>query len=550
MLYTCKYAPVELFAGFGEDCIPIDEAPEDFELAESIVHPNICGFGKAIVQAAAAGSIDEIVLVNCCDTMRRTYEVLESLGRCSFVHLIDLPHCADGCAVDGLTRSLDRLRSAYAEYSGRAFDEAAFHAALASQQAPKAIEEPYIGIMGVRASGQLIQSATDTLPLPVKNLTCLGLRDLHLDPSPNCATAPGDLRPYAAALLRQIPCTRMADPSSRRHLTEDPRLRGIVYHTIRFCDYYGSECADLASRVDVPFLRIESDFTEQGEGQLRTRIEAFAEGFAKQPAKGTTMARSPKSMFVAGIDSGSTSTDVVVMDRNRRIAASAIIPTHGSATASAERSLQEALAGFGISRESIGRIVSTGYGRDAIGGKNDSVTEITCHAKGAHYLDPSVRTIIDIGGQDSKAIGIDGTGAVRNFAMNDKCAAGTGRFLEMMARTLGIGLDEMSVIGLSSKREVVISSTCSVFAESEVVSLVARDIELADIVAAIDRSVAAKTASLAKRVGIEDSIMMTGGVAKNVGVVRAIEKKLGRAVAISDSAQLCGAIGAALLALE
>jgi len=548
MIYTCKYAPVELFAGFGVSCIGFDQAPADFDTAESIVHPNICGFGKAIVQAAAQGTIDEIVLVNCCDTMRRTYEVLESLGTCSFAYLMDLPHCTDGCAIDKATSELVRLCNAYAAYSGRTFDASAFHAAITTQAEPSPADEPYIGIMGVRASAQFIDYANDALPLPVKNLTCLGLRDLRLDLSRK--TDSHDLQSYAAALLGQTPCARMADSTSRRQLTEDPHLRGIIYHTIRFCDYYGNECARLASCLDMPFLQIESDFTEQGEGQVRTRVEAFAEGFAQQSAKGPAMASSSTSPLVAGIDSGSTSTDVVIMNRDGGIVASVILPTCGSATASAERSLNEALDRFGIERKAVGRIVSTGYGRDAIGGKHDSVTEITCHAKGAHYLDPRVRTIIDIGGQDSKAISIDEDGHVRTFAMNDKCAAGTGRFLEMMARTLGIGLDRMSTIGLSSKQNVAISSTCSVFAESEVVSLVAHDVELADIVAAIDRSVAAKTASLAKRVGVEDVIMMTGGVSKNVGVVRAIEKKLSRTVSISDNAQLCGAIGAALLALE
>jgi predicted CoA-substrate-specific enzyme activase len=282
---------------------------------------------------------------------------------------------------------------------------------------------------------------------------------------------------------------------------------------------------------------------------LRTRIEAFAEGFTARQTKGTAMSLSAHAL-VAGIDSGSTSTDVVIMDTDRTIVASTILPTQGSATASAERSLQAALDQAGIARTAIERVVSTGYGRDAIGGSDDSVTEITCHAKGAHYLNPQVRTIVDIGGQDSKAISIDANGAVRNFAMNDKCAAGTGRFLEMMARTLGVTLEDMSALGLQSKHDVTISSTCTVFAESEVVSLVARDTALPDIVAALDRSVASKTASLAKRVGVEDTVMMTGGVAKNIGVVRAIEAKLGRALVVDDRAQICGAIGAALFALE
>jgi predicted CoA-substrate-specific enzyme activase len=160
-----------------------------------------------------------------------------------------------------------------------------------------------------------------------------------------------------------------------------------------------------------------------------------------------------------------------------------------------------------------------------------------------------VRTIVDIGGQDSKAIAVDEHGNVTSFAMNDKCAAGTGRFLEMMARTLGVELAEMSTLGAKSGHAVSISSTCSVFAESEVVSLVANDTPLPDIVAGLNRSVARRTAALAKRVGVNDTCMMTGGVAKNEGVVRAIEEAMGHALVVDDRAQLAGAIGAALFAL-
>ena len=149
---------------------------------------------------------------------------------------------------------------------------------------------------------------------------------------------------------------------------------------------------------------------------------------------------------------------------------------------SAEKSLDLAIEKAGIKKEEIVRIDTTGYGRSYIDSGDDSITEITCHAKGANYLNPNVRTIIDIGGQDIKAISIDGQGAVKNFLMNDKCAAGTGRFLEMMAKTLGLSLEEMSVKGLEWKHNIVISSMCTVFAESEVVSLVAQNKDVADII--------------------------------------------------------------------
>ena len=194
--------------------------------------------------------------------------------------------------------------------------------------------------------------------------------------------------------------------------------------------------------------------------------------------------------------------------------------------------------------------MTTGYGRTAIESGDKSITEITCHARGAHYLNPDVRTVIDIGGQDSKVIRLDETGAVVNFVMNDKCAAGTGRFLEMMARTMEMNLDQMSVTGLDYQEDITISSMCTVFAESEVVSLIAQNKAPDDIVHGLNKAVAAKTAALVQRVGGEEKYMMTGGVSKNQGLVQTLEEKLNTKLVISENAQLCGALGAALYAAD
>ena len=241
-----------------------------------------------------------------------------------------------------------------------------------------------------------------------------------------------------------------------------------------------------------------------------------------------------------------------ILDKDGKIKSTMIIPTGGGAMMSAEKSLEMAVEKAGIKKEDIVRIVTTGYGRAYIDSGDDSITEITCHAKGAHYLNPNVRTVIDIGGQDIKAISIDENGAVKNFLMNDKCAAGTGRFLEMMARTLGLSLEEMSTRGLEWKENVVISSMCTVFAESEVVSLVAQNKDVADIIHGLNVSVASKVGALAARLGKKNpgEYMMTGGVAKNKGIIQALEEKLGAKLYICDEAQLCGALGAALFAYE
>ena len=298
----------------------------------------------------------------------------------------------------------------------------------------------------------------------------------------------------------------------------------------------------------MPLLKIESDFTLQSSGQLSTRLEAFAEslGIQKETKKERTMGKG----YYAGIDSGSTSTDVVILDKDRKIISSVIMPTGAGAANGAERALEEALEQADIAREDLDAVVTTGYGRTAISDGDKSITEITCHARGAHFLNPEVRTVIDIGGQDSKVIRLDENGAVANFVMNDKCAAGTGRFLEMMARTMEMSLDQMSECGLEFKEDITISSMCTVFAESEVVSLIAQNKATDDIVHGLNKAVAVKTAALTRRVGGEEKFMMTGGVSKNKGLVKTLEEKLGTKLVISDKAQLCGALGAALFAAD
>jgi predicted CoA-substrate-specific enzyme activase len=349
---------------------------------------------------------------------------------------------------------------------------------------------------------------------------------------------------YAAALLGQAPaCMRM----QFREEVPDDNAAGIICHTVKFCDYYSFQYARLRKNAAQPILKVETDCTPQSSGQLATRLEAFSEtlGVRRIQMSGKTNAR-----YAAGVDSGSASTDVVILDRQGKIVGSAILPTGAGASAGADKALEAAIQSAGITREDIGTVVSTGYGRDHIAGGNASVTEITCHARGAHHLLPGVRTIIDIGGQDSKVIRLDENGQVINFVMNDKCAAGTGRFLELMARTLEMTLPEMSEKGRHWNKPVSISSMCTVFAESEVVSLIAGNTDPADIIHGLNMAVANKTASLVMRLGGQPAYVMTGGVAMNRGVVEALEEKLKAEIIVPREAQLCGALGAALFALD
>jgi predicted CoA-substrate-specific enzyme activase len=255
-------------------------------------------------------------------------------------------------------------------------------------------------------------------------------------------------------------------------------------------------------------------------------------------------------MIVAGCDVGSLTGKAVIL-KDGEILSYAIVPTTPKPERTAKNAMDEALENGKIKLEEIAYIVGTGYGRVKIPFANSEVSELTCHGKGAHSFIPSIRTIIDVGGQDCKVIKVSKDGKILDFAMNDKCAAGTGRFLEVMAKTLELKLEELGPMSLQSKNQAKITAQCSVFAETEVVSLMADGIEVADIVAGIHDAIASRIMSLVYRVGLEEDLTITGGVAKNIGVVTFLEKKLGiESKKLPVDPQLMGALGAALIAKE
>ncbi len=258
-------------------------------------------------------------------------------------------------------------------------------------------------------------------------------------------------------------------------------------------------------------------------------------------------------MLVAGVDVGAATAKTVIM-LDGEVAGQAVIPTGDRIVVAAENVTRLALERAGMWRDGFNfkdafdYVISTGYGRHGVPFANKAVTEIICHAQGAHFLLPSTRTIIDIGGQDSKAIGLDENGNVINFVMNDKCAAGTGRFLEVMAEVLGVTIDELGPIALNSHNPCQISSTCTIFAESEVVSLRAEGQSREDLIAGIVRAVSHRVAVMAKTVGFKSEIAFTGGVAKNLGVRKALEDEIKMEIIVPEQPQTMGALGAALLA--
>ncbi len=250
----------------------------------------------------------------------------------------------------------------------------------------------------------------------------------------------------------------------------------------------------------------------------------------------------------AGIDVGSLSSDAVVIDDSEKIKGWSVVPTGAHSTQAAENALNAALAQGGLKREDVVRIVATGYGRVSVPYADKRVTEISCHGLGAHHLFPETGTVIDIGGQDSKVIKIDKNGKVLDFSMNDKCAAGTGRFLEVMADRLGVSLDELGPLSLTATHEIDISSVCTVFAESEVVSLIARNEPKAEIIRGLHKAIVGRVFSMAQALGVVGAVTMSGGVAKNAGVVELMRAKLGKPVSVPAEPQIVGALGAALAA--
>lgn len=252
-------------------------------------------------------------------------------------------------------------------------------------------------------------------------------------------------------------------------------------------------------------------------------------------------------MITVGIDVGSITTKAAVI-KDGQLISDKVIPTGYNAQGAGAKIYEAIIAELGLKFSEVNKIISTGYGRNSVIFAHKAVTEISCHAVGAHFLNAAVRSIIDIGGQDSKAIALDEKGGVRDFAMNDKCAAGTGRFLEVMARALEIDINDFGGVSLKADKPARISSLCTVFAESEVISLISKGEKRENIIAGIHESIASRVIAMAGRIGLADPVMMTGGVAKNKGVVSALEKKTGCRIEVSEKAQVTGAIGAALIA--
>ena len=616
VIYICKYTPVELLQALGRSAASPGEEVEDFASADAYLHSSVCAHARQLFTTLLEGQKPgcevcegrkDIVLTTCCDSIRRVADTLPK-SVYETLTMLDLPHRADSAAANFYEKELERLIEVLkpkngqpeelevaaemreAEKTGKMlskrqreeFLEAWEKASDGRDTFAEKYPEGYLAVLGARVGGRLLAQLESRLPLPV-DCTCGGQR--HLPKMPEGAERLSDrdlLTAYAKALLSQTPCMRMENIAGRERLLKNPRLRGIIYHTVRFCDYYAFEYAALQKKVMLPMLKLESDFTAQSEGQLATRISAFAENLKlnaqkngggnseeasqSRRAEGSPMAyyksvsvtavssqkdrgETDENCVFIGIDSGSTTTNAAALGSDGRLLASCVLRTGPRAADAAANALTHVRTSLPAGTH-IARVFATGYGRDYIAFADGTRTEISCHGRGAYYLYANARSVIDIGGQDSKVICLGEAGAVTNFVMNDKCAAGTGRFLEMMAATLEMKLSELSRRGRTWKKELTISSICTVFAESEVVSLIAQNNDTDDIVHALNKAVASKTVSMVRRVRGEGPYAMTGGVARNEGLVRELSRQLGATVHVPQNPDLAGAIGAALFAIE
>lgn len=254
-------------------------------------------------------------------------------------------------------------------------------------------------------------------------------------------------------------------------------------------------------------------------------------------------------MLTLGIDIGSTACKCVILRDGTEIISKAIVPL-GTGTSGPQSVFEQALAQQNLLKADIDRILVTGYGRFTFEAADSQKSELSCHAKGVNFLFPSARTIVDIGGQDVKVLRVNSKGMLENFVMNDKCAAGTGKFLDVMARIINVSVAELGDIGLAATDEVSISNTCTVFAESEVISKLSTNVKIENLVAGIHRSVAKRVSALAFRNGIVPDVAMSGGVALNKGLVALLGQELKSQILVHEDCQMAGALGAAVLAKD
>ncbi len=351
--YVCKYAPVEILESMGVEMKRIEPEVTSFSQAEVKMHPNVCSFAKGGLEEMMGGSYEGVILTTCCDSIHRLYDVLREEFPDKFIYMLDTPRIVGEAGVALYEQRFRAMIQAYEAFSGRNFDEEAFREALRNRQgeAQRTVRKGAlnIGILGARASAGLKEILEQQGVNIAFDLTCTGLgRKLLLDEEQV-------LTGYVRGLLSQFPCMRMEQAAGRDELIRRhaDSVDGILYHTVQFCDNYAYEYAWLKSWLQRPLLLVETDYTRQSYGQVLARIQAFLESLQPKRPQGDGKKKGDRKMYVLGIDSGSTSTNAVIMDQDRKMVAFSVVRTGAKSGESAERILREVLEKASLTREAM-----------------------------------------------------------------------------------------------------------------------------------------------------------------------------------------------------
>jgi len=542
----CSLIPAELLISLGHDChfLAADEIvglkEEGYQCA---FHDNLCSYAKALLGYFVRSHhlYDVIIVPTSCDALKKLSNALTALIPKEKVCVLDVPQNKGVPAQRFLASELKKLSSRLGRGHSRNFSPPP------NGMGPREGKSKKIGILGANVLLGVFRAAFEKFGFEAVFLNqCLFKSYPDMDLA--LILEKGGVASYAGRFLEKNSCPRTNDSGCKELLKrkiQEEGVSGLVVNAMKFCDFQYFDYQYFREALNIPALLIEHDLEGNYEGQIMTRLDAFLEQF--ETKRGKSKKGVYREGYFAGIDSGSNTTKLVCIDKDKNVVFMSLVPTGTNVQRSVE-ALLAALHEKGIGRKDIVRFVATGYGRSNVKGADVIVTEISCHAAGAYHRLQKSATIIDIGGQDSKAIKIDGRGAVVQFAMNDKCAAGTGRFLEVIAHKLEMSLPEFSALALKANAAVDVSSMCSVFAESEVISLIAAGKKREEIARGIHRAIAERVASLSRRVGGDPPYYMAGGVAKNACLVRELEGRLGSKVFVIDEPQFSGALGAALLA--
>lgn len=558
IVYNCPLVPFEFFHALK---IPFRRVrPDSTEFQK--LHPNVCSFCRSTV--CSVDPTDVLVWVDSCDSMRRAYDFLKETNRSLYLHV---PVKNDETAirtfanelrklwedlkktfnVEASVNELERTHAWFLEMLSdleRSLSEDLSRAKelykkLSNQEwmGSTRKDAPKILLVGSWVSKGLVD-IIESFKVCVLDATCSGPYALLS----NTQLKDDVFESIASRILnKKITCGRFVSDRKLNELVEQFKPAAVILHTAKFCDFYHFD-EHVLRQMKIPFISVEESFSSGNAEQTRTRVEALLESL-KRFSKTTT----DFSYFI-GVDSGSTSTKLVVIDRLRNVLLQEISKTGADPKESAKKLLIQAVQNLKINSEKA-FIVATGYGRDAVDFAHERVTEITCHAVGVRHLYSNVETVIDIGGQDSKVIRLE-DGKVVDFIMNDKCAAGTGRFLEIVASILETPIEFLGEESLKASQEINISSVCAVFAESEIISLRSKGYHKQDIIRAAHEAIARRIYAMYQRVKGRPPIVLTGGVALNKGLKWALERLIGVELIVPKNPVTTGALGAALIGLQ